>query len=71
MKSREAFTETLVALSSGMVEITKKSLPDEKPLPLCCISLDESLLKENELRMTSNNPVNNFNGQFDNATFPA
>ena len=68
--TKEAFTETLVALSSGMVEITIKSLAGETALPPSAYSSDESLLQEAELRMISSNPVNNFHGQFDIATLP-
>jgi hypothetical protein len=68
--TKEALTETLVALSSGMVEITIKSLAGETALPPSAYSSDESLLQEGGIRIISNNPVNNFHVQFDIATFP-
>jgi hypothetical protein len=69
--TKEAFTETFVALSSGIVEITVNSLAGVIVLPPAPYSSDESLLQDTELRMISNNPANSFHGHIDIATFPA
>lgn len=69
--TKEEFTETLVALFSGIVDITVNSSAGATVLPPSAYSSEESLLHEAELRMINSNPASNFHGPIDIATFPA